>query len=216
VSRPTIALCACATLALLLATPAQAGDRNVAPGAAVHLGMTLLETGYPIALGAGLLAQAGDLESSSARNLRTAGGLLFASATVQGLRAGLALELVHTTVQRGWEPTRWRAAAAILSGSLHLVAAGLGLGAFGVAQVSEAELGVYQCYVGWGCGGPRGSPLGAAILVEAVFVAMAVPYTIVEMLIGIEAAKRLRPRAKRKEGFVMTVSPTGIVIAGRF
>lgn len=208
------------TLALLVAVtapPARAGDLVVG-GASVHLGMTLLETGYDVGAGIGLLVNAGELEGIDARRLRTSGGLLLGSAAVHGLRTGLALELLHTTVRSGWKPTRWRAGAAILSGSLHLVAAGMAIGAFGAAELSEADMGRYECVVRVGCGGFHASGVGTVLLIEIGLATMALPYTIVEMLVGIEAAKRLRPRSKRREGFVMTVSPTptGVVIAGRF
>ena len=217
--RGPTALAACVTVALLLTLavrPARAGDGDVAPGAGVHLGMTLLETGYDVGAGIGLLSYSSDLQGVEARRLRTSGGLLLGSAAVHGLRVGLALELVHTTAVSGWKPTRWRAAAAVASGSLHLVAAGLALGAIGSAQLSEADLGRYECVVRVGCGGVHASPVGAALLVEAGLVTMSLPYTLVEMIIGIEASRRLRPRDERRKGFVMNVSPTGVFVAGRF
>ena len=203
-------------LLLLLAAPAHAGDRDMAPGAGVHLGMTILETGYDLGAGIGLLAHAGTLGHDEGRRFRTSGGLLLGSAAVHSIRLGLAAELLHTSVRTGWEPTRWRAGAAILSGSLHLLDAGLALGGYASAQLTEAEMGRYECVIRVGCGGAHASPVGTVLLIEAGLITMSLPYTIVEMIIGIEAAKRLQPRSKRREGFVMNVSPTGLFVSGRF
>jgi hypothetical protein len=207
-------------LASSLALPARAGELDptgVAWASGVHLGITLVETGLGVGAGAALFRHAslvGDPEAAAAA--RTAGGLQMGVAVIEGMRAGLAVELLVTASTTEVTPTKWRATAAIASGSLHLLGSGFALASTISSGLGAEAFGERICYGRYGCFGDGANDLGGVLLAQLVFVVASVPYSLIEIGIGASTAKKARPDPYAVVDVSFSVTPTGLALSGRF